>query len=78
MNIILVGFCSATTLFVSQYWGVKDDRSIRHYSGISVLFSLGVAILFTASSILFPLQVVRLFNSDTGVITGGAAYMRMV
>lgn len=78
MNMILIGFCSATTLFVSQYWGVKDDRSIRHYSGISVLFSLGVAILFTASSILFPQQVVRLFNSDTGVITTGAAYMRIV
>ena len=29
MNMILVGFCSATTVFVSQYWGIKDIKKIQ-------------------------------------------------
>lgn len=78
MNMILVGFCSATTLFVSQYWGVKDDKSIRHYSGISILLCVGVSLLFTLASLIFPQYVVKLFNSDAEIIATGSAYMRIV
>lgn len=77
MNMILVGFCSGTTLFISQYWGIKDMKKIRHISGISILFALLLAILFTVVSIAFPTQVVRIFNSDAGIIETGSAYLRI-
>lgn len=77
MNMILIGFCSGTTLFVSQYWGIKDMKKIRHISGMSVIFALVLAFLFTAVSIAFPEQVVRIFNSDAGVIETGSAYLRI-
>lgn len=78
MNMILVGFCSATTLFVSQYWGVKDDKSIRHYSGISILLCGAVSLVFTVVSLFFPSVVVRMFNSDPSVVATGASYIRIV
>lgn len=77
MNMILVGFCSGTTLFISQYWGIKDMKKIRHISGISVIFALMIAVLFTAVSLAFPTQVIRIFNSDAGVIETGSAYLRI-
>ena len=78
MNMILVGFCSATTLFVSQYWGVKDDKSIRHYSGISILLCFGVSFLFTAAGLFFPDFVIGMFNKNPDVISTGASYIRLV
>lgn len=78
MNMILVGFCSATSVFISQFWGVKDLKKIRHIGGISILFAVFVSILFTAVSLAFPEGVVKIFNSDKEVIATGAEYLRVV
>lgn len=78
MNMILVGFCSATTVFISQYWGVKDLKHIRHIAGISVIFAIGVSLIFTVFSFAAPSLVVRIFNSDAKVIAAGVEYLRVV
>ncbi|MCH5321143.1 MAG: MATE family efflux transporter [Eubacterium sp.] len=78
MNMILIGFCSATTVFISQFWGVKDLKKIRRISGISIIFALSVALLFTVVSLAIPQGVVRIFNSDKEVISAGAQYLRFV
>lgn len=78
MNMILVGFCSATTVFISQFWGIKDYKKIRHVSGISILFALIVSCVFTAISLAVPDGVVRIFNSDAQVIETGSEYLRIV
>lgn len=78
MNMMLVGFCSATTVFISQFWGVKDLKKIRHIGGISILFALAVAVIFTVISLVIPTGVVRIFNKDEAVIAAGAEYLKIV
>lgn len=78
MNMVLVGFCSATTVFVSQYWGIKNTEKIRRISGISIIFALIVSLLFTVVSLAFTRGVVRIFNSDEAVIVAGSEYLRVV
>lgn len=78
MNMILVGFCSATTVFVSQYWGIKDLKKIKRVSGISIIFALAVSVIFTLSSIIFPNAVIRIFNSDASVVSVGSSYLKIV
>lgn len=78
MNMILVGFCSATSVFISQYWGIQDLKKIRHIGGISIAFSLGVSVLFTVVSIAIPQYVIRIFNSDPEVVAVGAEYLKVV
>ena len=78
MNMILIGFASATTVFVSQFWGVKDLKKIRHVEGISTVFALGISTLFTAVSLIVPQLVVKLFNSDAEIIRVGSEYLRYV
>ncbi len=78
MNMILVGFCSATTVFISQFWGVKDVKKIRHIGGISILFALAVAVIFTVISLVIPSGVVRIFNSNQDVIATGTEYLKVV
>lgn len=78
MNMILVGFCSATTMFVSQFWGVKDIRKIHRISGISIIFALAVSAVFTVVSIAVPDSVVKIFNSDKAVIEAGTEYLKIL
>ncbi len=78
MNMVLVGFCSATTVFISQFWGIKDIKKIKHISGISVLFALAVSLVFTAISIAFPHQVIGIFNKNCDVLSTGTEYLRVV
>ena len=78
MNMVLVGFCSATTVFISQFWGIKDIKKIKHISGISVLFALAVSLVFTAISIAFPHQVIGIFNKNSDVLSTGTEYLRVV
>lgn len=78
MNMILVGFCSATAVFISQFWGIKDLKKIRHIAGISVLFALAVSVIFTAVSFASPRLVIRIFNSDPQVIDAGIEYLKYV
>lgn len=78
MNMILVGFCSGTTVFISQYWGIKDIKKIKHVAGISILFALGVSMIFTLASLICPGLVIKMFNSDPNVISTGCEYLKIV
>ncbi len=77
MNMLLVGFCSATTVFVSQFWGIGDTKKIKHIAGISIIFALVVAVVFTAVSLAIPQSIVRMFNSDSDVIEAGTRYLKI-
>lgn len=75
MNMILIGFASATTVFVSQFWGIKDIGKIHRVQGISTIFAFSISAIFTVISIAFPHLVVRIFNSDAQVIAVGGEYL---
>lgn len=78
MNMILVGFCSGATVFISQFWGIQDLKKIRHIGGISVMFALIVSLIFTAFSLAAPRLVIGMFNSDAQVISTGVVYLKAV
>ncbi len=78
MNMILIGFCSGATVFISQYWGVNDLKKIRHIGGISILFALLISLIFTAVSLAAPNLVIHLFNSDEQIIDTGIEYLKYV
>lgn len=78
MTMILVGFCSATTVFVSQYWGIRATDKIRRVAGISIIFALIISVTFTLLSFFFPNLVIRIFNSDAQVVATGSEYLKAV
>lgn len=78
MNMILVGFCSATSVFAAQFWGIKDTKRIKHICGISLIFAIAVSVLFTVVSIAFPHMVISIFNKNEEVLSLGTEYLRVV
>lgn len=78
MTMVLVGFCSGTTVFVSQFWGIKDKRRIHSTCGIALVSALVVSGIFTAVSLAAPQYVLRMFNSDPEIIAQGSKYLTVV
>ncbi len=78
MNMVLFGICSGTGVFVSQYWGVKDTKSIHKTLGIAITFASVISMLFFAFSFFTPQLVIGLFNKDSGVVSEGTNYLQTI
>ncbi|MBR7063996.1 MAG: MATE family efflux transporter [Treponema sp.] len=78
LNIILFGISSGGAIFVSQFWGKNDIKSIHKTLGITLTFSLTAALIFTTCSVLFPSKIISLYSKDVKVIQLGTEYLRYV
>ena len=72
------GLASGMSIFVPQYWGVKDHKGIRRVLGMGLITSLLLSLVFMAVALLFPEQVLSLFNKDPDVIAVGSRYLSIV
>ena len=75
LSMILFGMTSALTMFVSQYWGAHDIKSIHKVYGIALAIAFGVAGVFTIAGAAFPRGVVWIFNREADVLDVGAQYL---
>ena len=62
----------------AQYWGKKDEASVKKVITITLKYTLIVGILFSLVTLTIPETVMRIFTSDTALITTGARYLRVV
>lgn len=78
--VMLLGFglCSGMSVFVAQYWGVKDYRGIRRVLGMGCICSLFLSLVFMLAALIAPEKVVGLFNQDPDVIRTGSRYLTVV
>jgi putative MATE family efflux protein len=76
--IILFGLTSGMAIFTAQFWGKKEIEPIRKVLGISIIFSSGIAFLFTLGAILIPETLLGFYTTDLEVIRLGSSYLRIV
>lgn len=72
------GFYSGCSVFISQYWGVKDIKNIRRVFGIEIMSGLLVSVLFSFLALVFPAAIMRIFIKDALVIEYGIQYLRII
>lgn len=72
------GFVGGGTLFVSQYWGAKDDDGIRRAYGITMCLVLGVGILFGLMGTAFPELIMGIYTDKEEIRRIGIDYLRIV
>ena len=78
MNMIFFGTCSATGVFVAQYWGVKDKARIHKTLGIALSITLSISALFFCLSFFAPHAVLHMFNKNADVIREGSDYLKIL
>ncbi len=77
-NLLGFGLCSGMSVFISQYWGVKDYKGIRRVTGLGLVSSLLITLSFLAVALFAPTWVLGLFNKDPAVVDTGCRYLSIV
>lgn len=77
-GIICFGVYSGGSIYLSQYWGVKDIESIRKVVAIDLWIGVGLSILTVIVSLVFAPNIIWLFARDPEVIAMGSSYLRIV
>lgn len=77
MFLLFFGFSSGSSVFFSQYWGLKDVRRIRHAYTLGFSNVLVISIVFMIVAWFFPAQVIGIFTNDPAVIQEGILYLRI-
>lgn len=78
LNIIIMGLFSGIGIFVSQYYGKRDIKSIRKLVGVGIVSALIIGIIFTFFARVMPEGIIGLFNTDSRVIKLGTDYLVIV
>lgn len=76
-NVTLFGFCSAASMFVSQYFGAKDEKGIRRTCGMSLLCGAIPMVIFVSIQVIAPQMVVGFFTDDALIASLGNTYLRI-
>lgn len=69
------GLASGGSVLIAQYWGKGDIARIRRVMAMSLQAVFCVSALFTAVSLLFPRQLMQLFNSDEAILQASVEYL---
>ena len=76
--LFLFGVTSGMAIFTAQFWGKRDEASIRLVLGISLSISVLASGLFTLAALLIPETIMGFYTEDRAVIELGASYLRIV
>ena len=76
--LFLFGVTSGMAIFTAQFWGKRDEESIRTVLGICLTVAIFVGTLFTLAATLIPETVLSFYTEDPEVIALGSSYLRIV
>jgi putative MATE family efflux protein len=73
---LLFGIGSGGAIFTAQFWGKRDEKSIRMNMGLCAVLSCVFAFVFMVFVIVIPEKVLSLYSKDAVVIELGARYLK--
>ncbi|MBR2742845.1 MAG: MATE family efflux transporter [Clostridia bacterium] len=76
--IALFGIASGSQVFMAQYWGAKDIKSIKHVQGVGLSAGLIISVIVACAAMAFPDRLMHIFTSDPEPIALGSDYLRIV
>lgn len=75
-NLFLSAFSMGTSMLAAQYWGKGDKESLEKILAFVLRICLIVSFVFFIGTLCFPRQLMYCFTSESGLINGGAAYLK--
>lgn len=74
-NIFMFGIASGASVFISQYWGAKNEKGIRSVTGIALIVATVFLLPFFLIPLFSPTFVISLFNRDAAIVAVGGQYL---
>lgn len=72
------GFVAGGTMFITQYWGAKDDDGICRAYGLSSCLILAMGLIFGILSVVFPELVMGIYTDKPEIQAIGIRYFRIM
>ena len=72
------GFVGGGMLFISQFWGAKDNDGLNRAYGLTLTCMMVVASVFCGMAVLFPEKVMQLYTDKADIQAIGVEYLRIV
>lgn len=73
-NLGIIGGCS---VLCAQYWGAGDRERVYETFALALRLSIGLALVFSVLTALFPYQIMKIYTSEGAVIDQGVKYLRI-
>ncbi len=77
LMLFLFGINSGIAIYIAQFWGKQDVKSIHKTIGFSLLGGFLLSLPFFIGAVFFPSQLMGIFTADPSVIRDGAVYLRI-
>lgn len=77
-SLVLFGIYSGSGIFMAQFHGKKDGKSIKKVMGLSLAIGLVISIIFSVLAIVTPEFVLSIFSEDKSLIHTGSQYLKIV
>ena len=72
------GFVGGGMLFISQYWGARDEEGICRSYGLMLCCIMSVAAIFSSVALFAPQVVMRLYTDKAAIQEIGISYLKIV
>ncbi len=76
--LIVFGINSGASVFMGQFWGIGDKKSIHKTMGIALISSLIVAFGFLVAAQTMPKMLLILYTRDKDILELGSQYLQIV
>lgn len=76
-HVTMFGLCSGMMIIASQFWGIKDIKTIRKAFGLGLINLLAIGIIAGISFFVFPAQLIGIFTNDANAIAEGVKYLKI-
>ena len=73
---MVFGFCTGSSTFLTQFWGAGDTKSIRKVIGFASVNTLALSFLLFILTTFFPRQIISLYTADPLTIELGVDYLK--
>lgn len=77
-SMVCFGIYSGSSIFISQYWGVKDTKNIKKIFGMNLFLGFVLSLAVTIIAFVFSKQIISIFNKEPEVVRDGVTYLRYV
>lgn len=77
-TLCLSGINAGASVFMSQYWGKKDVKSIKKVLGLDLSIGFIASIVFGGAALIFAESIMGVLSRDIMVIELGSQYLRII
>lgn len=78
ISLLFFGISSGSSIFLSQFWGARNEKSIKAVIGLALTVACIGASFFALASFFIPTQLMHIFTYETIVVSYGVTYLKIV